>query len=99
MLRLPRRCVPNLLVFKTLNKFKIEEAKVSVCVCLCVCVCVSLCVSVSVSVSVSLSLGSNSSETVEVIINTLGMLTASDVVDAWRGNYIDLDLHSRSHGS
>ena len=49
--------------------------------CVCVCVCLRVCVCVSVCVFVCGSLvASDSSETIEVIIIKLGMVTASDTV-------------------
>ena len=74
--------------WKTLKMFKIDDLE-SVCVRECVWVCLSVCMS---SASVSL-------ETIEVIIIKLGMATASDMVMHIHVNYIDLDLHSRSHRS
>ena len=53
---------------------------VCVCVCVCVCACVRACVCVSVCVRVSVFMASDSSETVEVIIGTLGTVTALDMI-------------------
>ena len=50
----------------------INEANVCLSVCMCVCVYVSVCGYVA--------LASDSSETIEVIISKLGMVTASDMV-------------------
>ena len=45
------------------------------------------------------AISSDSSETIELIIIKLGMVTASDMVMHHVFIYIDLDLYSRSHGS
>ena len=50
------------------------ESVYYMCVCVCVCVCICVCV------CVPLTFKSSSSETQEVIIIKLGMVTASDVV-------------------
>ena len=47
-------------------------------------------VSVSVSVSLYVSLANDSSETIEVIIITLGMVTPLDMVNASRVHYIKI---------
>ena len=53
-------------------------ACVCVFVCTCECVCMCVCVCASVCLSVCLSIGSDFSESIEVIIIKLGMVTASD---------------------
>ena len=55
-------------------------------------------VNVCACVGVGVSLASDFSETIEVIIVKLGTVTAS-YRNASHDNYIDLDLHSRSHRS
>ena len=63
------------------------------CVCVCVCVvCVCVCVCVCACVRACVSLASDSSEIIEVIIITLGTVTASDMLmhhnaNASRVNY------------
>ena len=51
------------------------------CVCVCVCVCARVCVCMRacVCVCVCVSVAGYSSESVEVIIRTLGMVTATDM--------------------
>ena len=75
------------------------------CVCVCACVracvlvCVCVCVCVYAHMRVCVPFASYSSETVEVIIVKLGTVTASNTRMHHVVNYIDLDLHSRSHTS
>ena len=65
---------------------------------MCVCVCVGVGVGGCVGGWVRASLASDSSETTKIIIIKLGLVTASDRHDnAARVNYVDHDLHSRSH--
>ena len=78
---------------------------VCVCVCMCVCECVCVCVRavvrararVCVCVCVCAPHASDFSESIEVNIVSLGMVTAADTWYAARVNYGELDLYSRSH--
>ena len=65
---------------------------VSVCVRACMRVCVCACVHACVCVCVCVSLASDSAETVEIFMK-LGTVAGN----ASHFNYVDLDLHSRSH--
>ena len=70
-----------------------EHFNFTTSVCVCACVCVTVCL------SVCLSLASDSLAIIKVVIIKLGTMTASDMKMLHMGNYIDLDLHSRSHRS